>query len=415
MSTKQFMGNVSWSMLSHLFSRGSMMLSAMLLARSLSASDFATYSYFQLTCTMIATYSALGLGVTASKFFAELNASKISDSDDSTKLIGTLWVLSILLSLTAALIVLVIPNSILSSGLNISTLLFSLCVLVMALDIVPSGGILGLEKYKQVALISFISGVVGLSGVIFSIKLNQVIYSMWSLILSCLIQLIGEVYVIYSFSGSKNFKKLLIFDKSKVKNVLKFVGPMMFVSIMAGSSAWILGRLILNGNNGNHNFALYSIGLQWFALALFIPGMISRVLLPRLIRSSPSEHSNTLYLAGSVAIAAASVFAVIGYIFGDTIISVYGSNYDSSKNLIFAYLVAAVLYAPANTLGNALVAHGKQNIWLFVTFIWFVITVSAAVFFKESGAWMGAYAQIIGGSSILMLSIFFCKKDGVLK
>ena len=63
--------NAFWALLCHVLSRGSLMLAAILLAREFETSSFAAYSYFQLTISMLATYAAMGLGVAASRFFAE--------------------------------------------------------------------------------------------------------------------------------------------------------------------------------------------------------------------------------------------------------------------------------------------------------------------------------------------------------
>jgi hypothetical protein len=64
--------NAVWSLLSHLLSRGSLMVAAIILARALPTPAFAAYSYFQMTVSMLAAYAALGLGVTASRYFAEV-------------------------------------------------------------------------------------------------------------------------------------------------------------------------------------------------------------------------------------------------------------------------------------------------------------------------------------------------------
>jgi O-antigen/teichoic acid export membrane protein len=416
MTTKILVSHVSWSMLSHLFSRGSMMLSAVLLARFLTEHDFAVYSYFQMTATMIATYAAMGLGVTASKFFAELNHENEEKRTDVIKSIGTLWVLSIGLAFAAALVVFLIPIASLTSGLNIPVWLFALCVLVMALDIIPSGGILGLEQYKKVALISFFTGCINLIGAYISTKKNLPIYSMWALVMGCATQAFGEMYVIRRSVGWSIFFRLFVFDYSKLKNVFSFVGPMFLVSVMAGSGTWILGKIILNGSDGKHEFALYSIGLQWFSLALFIPGMISRVVLPRLIRSKRNDNQNTLYLSGAMALTASIAFAIIGIFFRDLIMSLYGSEYAmNSSSLILLYLLAAIFYAPANTLGNALVAHGYQLIWLFITMVWFFAVLITGFLFVDLGSEMGAYAQMIGGLVMLISSIFFCRKYEILR
>jgi O-antigen/teichoic acid export membrane protein len=409
MTTKILVSHVSWSMLSHLFSRGSMMLSAVLLARFLTEHDFATYSYFQMTATMIATYSAMGLGVTASKFFAELDHKTNSKNTDVIKSIGTLWTLSIGLAFAAAFIVFLIPTASLTSGLNIPVWLFALCVWVMALDIVPSGGILGLERYKQVACISLLSGSINLAGAYISTQTYLPIYSMWALVMGCATQAFGEMYVIARNVGWPVFFRLFVFDRSKLKVVFSFVGPMFLVSIMAGSGTWILGKIILSGPDGQHEFALYSIGLQWYSLALFIPLMISRVMLPRIIKNTSSDSKSLVRQSVLFSLLSAFFLVLIGYVFGEELMSLYGIKYEVGNLFLTFFLLAALFNAPANALGNTLIGRNNQKIWMEIILVWFLVLMVSGFLFSEYGAWLGAMSLSVSAAFLVTMAFFVCK------
>lgn len=102
--------NGMWSLAAQVFWRGGLIAASMLLARHLSTSEFAVYSYFAMTITLLATYAALGLGMTATRTFAQA----MREGDQHSALIGTLITLSAVLSLLLAVIVLLIPEGILS-------------------------------------------------------------------------------------------------------------------------------------------------------------------------------------------------------------------------------------------------------------------------------------------------------------
>ncbi|AKX56098.1 hypothetical protein AKN90_10560 [Thiopseudomonas alkaliphila] len=124
MSLKLLASNAVWSGTAHLLGRGSLVVAAMLLSNKLLSGDFAAYSYFQLTVSMLATYSALGMGVTASRFFAEVGVVK----SECLQPLGALWLLSILIGLIICGLILLIPNEWISGGLNIPNWLLSLGV-----------------------------------------------------------------------------------------------------------------------------------------------------------------------------------------------------------------------------------------------------------------------------------------------
>lgn len=415
MSTKQFMGNVSWSMLSHLFSRGSMMLSAMLLARSLSASDFAMYSYFQLTSTMIATYSAMGIGITASKLFAELQCSDTLERHTHVvRSIGTLWMSSIFLSSFVALIILFLPSSLLNSGLKISALIFCIGVFVMALAIVPNGAILGLEKYKQVAIISFFTGLINLIGVYFSIREQNSTYSMIFLISSVFFQLVGETLIIRTSLGWDTFRRFFYFDKSKISSVAVFIGPMMFVSIFSASGMWVVGKIILNHDNTHYNFSLYAIGLQWYSLALFVPLMISRVALPIFIKSKNKDETNNKMVSRSLYLSflISFVFFGVGFLFKDQIIGFYGNSYSDFNMYIPFFLFVACINSPANILGNILIGNDEQLTWMCIVITSFICLVGFAWFFRDYGVWMGVISFSMYSIVLVFLALLACKNKG---
>ena len=94
MSARLLATNAVWSLVGHILHRGSLMLGAILLARSLATDSFAAYSYFQMTVSMLSTYAALGLGVTASLHFAELG----HENGGPPAPIGTLLAISLVLA-----------------------------------------------------------------------------------------------------------------------------------------------------------------------------------------------------------------------------------------------------------------------------------------------------------------------------
>ncbi len=88
--------NTFWKLMSHVLSRGSLIVASIILARSLDQIAFAEFSYFQLTAVTVAAYAGMGLGVTASKYFAE--AAVIGNARDHQAL-TLIWLISISVSI----------------------------------------------------------------------------------------------------------------------------------------------------------------------------------------------------------------------------------------------------------------------------------------------------------------------------
>lgn len=412
MSIKILLNNTLWSTLNHVLSRGVLMLSGILLARYLLPKDFAIYSYYQMTVVMISSYASLGMGVAASKFFAELSIDK--DNIENIDTITTLFSISILVSFLIATLIFFIPNNILTSGLDISIYIFAISVLVLSLNIIPSGAILGLEKYKEATIISLINGIICLIGVYLSISFNEIIFSIYFFILASTVQLLGYIYLVNQSISHISKKAYLKIKKKSLLKLAKFMGPLIFVSILAASSSWILGRVLLL-ENGEYLFSVYSIGLQWFALALFLPGMVSRVVLPRLIRGESKDNKEILRISCLISIVFSILIFLIVFIFKSYIVDFYGFKYKNYEDILVLFLLVAILYAPANTLGNAIVAKLGSLPWLIITIIWFIILmVVFYLIFENYNIMAVIYAQGISTFFLLLISFLLCKKKGLI-
>ena len=416
MSTRVLAVNSFWSLLSHLLWRGSLMLAAILLARTLSTSGFAAYSYFQMTATMLATYATLGLGVTASRFFAEAGHERPGQAPLP---LGTLWAMSLVLSVLAFVVVALLPDGLVSAGLDVPQWMLALGVASIALGVIPGGAVLGAERYREASAVAAVSGFVMLAGSWWSGLQQAPLIAMVALIIGALIQAVGQFLVAGSATGWRRMGVGFGFARQNVAQVYGFAGPMMFVSLMAGSGAWIVGRLILHGADGEREFALYSIGMQWFSLTLLIPGMIARVLLPRMVRILSDAESGARHLvrrATRLAGGAGAIVGLAGVLMGPWLMGIYGSDYYAGRWFIAAYIGAAVVNAPLTTLGNAVVAGNGQWAWMRITAVWFVLLILLAAVGAAYGlaAWTGACAQSVSSLAQLSVTALYARRTGLV-
>lgn len=392
-----------WVLVSHVLSRGSLMLAAIFLARQLSPSDFTIYSYFQITVTMLGTYAALGLGVTASRLFAEYSTRpSVSIKYDSP--IATLVWLSFLLTIAVGIVVSVIPSKWIAGGLGLPHWLLTIGVMVLALDVIPSGAILGLELYKQATAIFACVALVMLSGTLLAARTQDPVLAMLTLVISFFIQAAGQYILITKYVGVRRMFTLSSNFRRDLRTIGAFAGPMFIVSLLAASGPWAVGRMILSTQNGNYEFALYSIGLQWFAFGMIIPGLTSRVVLPRVVRAAGLNSINNTRdisrIGALTALVAAVIMSLFVLLFGTQLIRLYGHHYDTHPWLIIAFVTIAVVTAPSNAIGNVIVARDGQFQWLLLTIFWFILVLFCSWFTRDLGTWSGAIALGAGGATL---------------
>ena len=404
--------NAFWSLVGHVLARGSLVVASIVLARELTTAAFAAYSYFQLTTAMLAAYAALGLGATASRFFAEVDCDgEVLDS----KPLGTLFSASLLISLAVFVAILVIPEKWLSASLDVPKWLLAAGIGATALGVVPAGALVGLERYRMAALASLAYGAIVVVGALLAAKYKSPLVAMTALGVAALVKAGWQCGAVLQVVGWRRIACNLWITRDSLLSVMRFAGPMFFVTLLSASGSWVIGRIVLLGEDGVYEFALYSIGLQWYALGLLVPGMVSRVLLPRLIRASGEHHGQQSVIIRFTALLSvcASLVVCLLVALGWPILSgLYGARYAIAPLFIAAYMGAAIISAPANTFGNALLASNQQWTWLAQIFVWFVILSLIAVLgvYSGLGGRTGALAHGIAGFVLWGSAYLACRR-----
>lgn len=238
---------------------------------------------------------------------------------------------------------------------------------------------------------------------------------MGTISLAALLQAAGESFIVIRAIGWRKIAVGVRLRQHEVRSVFAFAGPMFFVSLLSGSGSWLLGRMILHGQGGEHAFALYVIGLQWFSLGSFLPGMISRVTLPRLVQTrsftmSAASGKQLVKQCALMATTAAALMALFGLFFGPWILLIYGTNYGTDRWFVAAFLGAAVLSAPANAVGNAIVVNAGQNTWLVLTIFWLLVLLVSGAAAAPLGALSGAVAQAAAVLTIMAVTVARAKQ-----
>ncbi len=414
MSGSVLVVNAFWALMSHVLWRGSLMLTALILARSLDTSGFAAFSYFNLTVSMLAAYATLGLGVTASRFFAEVGHEK-QDQDPAP--LGALLAMSLLISSVAFLLVLLAPTDLIDPGLKISPLLMAAGVAAVAIGVVPEGAILGLERYRQATLISAFSGGIIIVSGWWAASIQAPEVAMSAIVIGAFFQAAGQFIISGKVAGwSRLFRGFWLCERD-LRRIFQFAGPMLLVSMLSATGSWLVGRIILNGQDGERGFALYSIGLQWFSLTLLIPGIVSRVVLPRLVRSAMAETESRKILVRisiGLSVLAALPIVLLCMLFGAWVMSIYGEQYNSGRWFISAFMCVAALNAPTNTLGNGIVSQDGQMTWLYLTCLWFGVLVSIAMVTAKHGAWAGVFAQGSASFALVLFALIVAKRKELI-
>ncbi|HDR1613527.1 TPA: hypothetical protein QB472_002067, partial [Pasteurella multocida] len=243
--------------------------------------------------------------------------------------------------------------------------------------------------------------------VVIAILNNNIDYAIRGLISGVIVQLVfNTVFVLRYLSSIQILEKVKI-KIAHLKEILKTMGPMMFVSLFAASNTWIVSQYILVSNRESAlEFNLFSIGLQWFSLALFLPSVFSRVLLNYFISHT---HSNSLVIAKRNIALILSLFLLltfVSYIASPIIQGIY-SRYTIPAILIPLFLFIAGINSSTNILGNILISQNQEWVWLIFVTIGFLLLNILCALIKEIDSMTGTVIMLINNILIFSLSLFY--------
>ena len=405
--------SASLALAAHFVSKGGIVLASVLVARRFDTEGFAAYSYFRETVVLVSTYAALGLGVTATRCFAAADRNRLVGD---RVLPGSLSSLSLVASALASILVFAIPATWIMAEFAIPRWLVAVAVGISALEVVPINALVGLERYRAIVVLSLVYAVVVVGAAWRAVTDGNPLLAMGGLIAGSLVQVAGCYVVIQRAVGWRAMTEGAVPSFGNLRGALRIAGPMLGTSLMAVSGNWLVGRIMLEQPDGERVFALYAVGRQWYGLGLVIPAMVSRVLLPRLVRlkstGSPADTRGLVRLSVGFTTVSAVVVALVVVPMEPWILSFYGDRYSGATWLITAFMAAAVITAPARALTNPIVADDGQLSLLAFTGGWLLLLVAVSWLGLRSGleVWAGALSQAVAMAFLGIIAYLDCRR-----
>lgn len=411
MSSNSLIKGSFWLILATSLERGGLVLASIIASNSIGVNEFSDYSFFQLTMGTLAVLLSAGISVVATKSFAR---EKFKESYTSE-----LWFLSLIVAFVSLFILYLIPFDLLSEYTCYSQWLLPVAVFLIIMNIVPNGAAIGLEKFKQLAFVSTISFSVLLTGALISYYYSSVLGAVNSLLLYLLVQTTGNTLFLLLHKKLPFFIKSIRLTVVSVKYIWSEIAPMIVVSMVFATSGWLIGSMILL-NSGKYDFSLYSIGFQWYALVLFLPGVLSKVFFPIFIKKIVSGESSqsikeTLKVVVYVSLSIALFIGVLSLIGSPFIIKLYGDNYYNESWLVALYAMAALPLSIVNTLNNLLVASGLQKKVSYNSVVWFLFLMSVSFLLSGKGVYGAGFSLLLSSVLMLFLSALSIKNHVLTK
>lgn len=340
-----------------------LLLAGIVIARFLGKDIYGEYGVVKTTMFYIASFSTLGLGFTATRFVA-----KYKDVDDGL-LKGSIYSslsITAVSSLVLCLLLLVFAKPLAvyldEPRLEIPFRFLGVIIISRAMSTTTGAVLGGIKNFKAAGVNNIVSGACMLilgSGFTYLWGLNG---SLIALLTSQAILFLLNLGAIYK---SSLYKLRLVVRKKVTAPILNFTFPVALQELSYSLSQWgvilILTKFCSMGEVG-----LYTAAAQWNTIILFMPSLLSNVVLSYLSGSETAKKQQRLLrLMLLVNFFATLVPFFLVYFCSDYIISFYGSTFVEMKDVMNILVFSTIFDCMSKVLQSNMISEGK-NWSLFV-------------------------------------------------
>ncbi|MBF2066081.1 MAG: oligosaccharide flippase family protein [Calothrix sp. C42_A2020_038] len=385
-----------WSLLATVFLRGSSLISSILIARLLGQKSFGEFAMINSTIVALGNFAGFGLGITTTKYVAEL---RLSNPLRLGNVLGLCNIITIIIGAFFSFIIFVFSSTLASNFLNSPQLINALrlgCLLIFfnAIHEMQIGILSGFEAYKNLAKVNFFSSLINVLFPIIGAWLYDLNGAMFAMIfitfLNCLL---------CDFTLKNEYKKYnikLIYSRlafQEIKIIHKFTLPNFLNNILVAPVLWLGNTALAHQPNGYSEIAVFNAANQYRSLLLFLPLIIGRISLP-IFSSVLSENKKKSTVKTFIITVLSSILIILPIaslmsIFSEQLMIVYGSEFGKYGSVLIVMLIGLSLNGITAPIGNLIIASGKIWLGFFMNLSWAILFLIFTWIFTQKN--LGAF------------------------
>lgn len=372
-----------WALVGSAAGKGLSLIAGIAIARFLGSEVYGEYGTIKNTLMMIAIFSSLGLGYSATKFIAESKTSEDYNRIVDTHRIATF--ITLLMSGFIAFLLIIGANKVaiwleaphLAKALRLS----AVAIIFNAINTTQTGELAGFGAYKELAKNNTIAGIFTF---ISSVALTY-FYSFDGAIIALIISLAFNAILnritINRCIGSSRAKHKI--NLPYINEIIRFSIPIALQESLYSLTNWT-GTFILIKLAGYAELGLYSAANQWMAVILFIPGALRNVALSHFAANNKNRQQTNNILKKLLLVNFISTFIPFVFItaISGWITTLYGDSFYGLQPVLIVGIISAIVCSLTNVITQEFMSRGKN---------WFLFL---SRFARDIGALIVAYISV---------------------
>jgi O-antigen/teichoic acid export membrane protein len=366
--------------------RGAVLAASVVCARLLGKAGFGQLGMVQSTAGMFGIFAGLGLGLTTTKYVAQLRqsdpgrAGRILALSSLVALISG-GVMAVLLAVSASFLA---RSTLRAPELGLPLAIGSGLVLFGALNGAQNGALAGFEAFKSIAQVNLCAGLCSLPLIMFGVKYGGVQGAVCGFVASLAINWILAHRALRQECARAGVRYDFLRCREEWRVLHSFSLPAFLASIVVGPAWWACNTLLVNQPNGYSEMGLYSAADKWRLLILFVPTSMFGMVVPML---------SNLYGAGDLVgyrkVFRANLFLNLGLVLASAVViagvaapimAIYGTAFRPGWPLLLILSLAAVPEALNGLLSQPLIVSDRMW-WRFAFDLLLAISLIALSWF----------------------------------
>lgn len=374
----RFLTGVGWSLAGGVAARGLSLCASIVIARMLHREGFGALGMLQNTAGMFGAFAGAGLGVTITKYAAELHQS---DPERTGRIIGLARLLSLITGAVIA-IVLFILSPWLASRMLAAPQLGPLLRLSMGLIVLGAinemqvGAISAFEGFRAMARVNLLSALCSFLFLVFGVWAWGLPGAVGALLAALLVTTGLNYHTLHRLAERAGVVLRYRGCWCELRGIWRFSLLSVISSTMVTPVGWMCNALLVRLPNGYAEMGLLNAANQWLAAIYFLPNTVFTVMLPILANLSGQGKHRAFYrllrygllinggvsLALAVGLALCSRYILLGY----------GKDFLAGRTVFLLVIFSSVIIAVTHTFSRAITSQGAVATNLAFTGIWSV-------------------------------------------
>lgn len=381
-----------WSLVGTVLGRGLSVIASIFVARQLGKQDFGALGIVQSTMLNFSVFVGCGLGLTATKHLPEFRSS---NPERAGRILVLSGMVAMLVGAAISLVFVVAAPWIAERVLAAPRLtglvrVGALLLFLNTLNGSQTGALSGFEAFKSIARVNLWTGLITFPIMLGAVLAGGLAGGMLGLAASA-----GVNWLLSHVALRRECRKfgvtLAFKGVSKEWRVISgFSLPAVLGGVVLGPVNWLCSTILVNQPGGYAEMGVFNATSQWFALVLFLPGLLSQVLLP--VLSDTLSNGDTRDARGLLKLAlganAATVVPCVAVLSAASpwLMSLYGKGFEKSWPVLVISLITGAIFALQSPVNQLLNAKGMLWIVLCSNLLWGLLFTGLTWAFIDKGA-----------------------------